>query len=81
MKKLRLDLDDLSVESFDSGSSETRPGTVEAHAYDTDPRVCQASEDWRCSAGYGCTLPEYTCDLTCGGTGCFEKASYGGPCW
>jgi hypothetical protein len=54
MKKLRMDLDALNVESFTLGDRPDLRGTVRGHLTFTDPRVCPASQNWNCSVG-ACT--------------------------
>lgn len=47
MKKLRLTLDDLRVESFNTGAAEARTGTVRGHAQSADS-TCQPIETCTC---------------------------------
>lgn len=67
MKKLRLDLDSLEVESFDTAEADEKRGTVQARAtaYPGGPscvNTCNVN-DWTCweSCGYG-TCAGATCD-------------------
>jgi len=56
MKKLSLDLDQLTVESFDTSTAKRPAGTVRAHAYtDTSCRelIC------------GCGPTNFTCETDC----------------
>ena len=61
MKKIRLDLDSLSVESFDTAASAEASGTVVGHA-DPDTKKCEDSGETLCfacldpSEGAVCTL-------------------------
>jgi hypothetical protein len=60
MKKLRLDLDTLSVQSFETDRATPARGTVKGHLPRTVPGECAPSRDWYCSYGYECTAyPEY----------------------
>jgi len=65
MKKLSLKLEELCVESFQTGEERPQRGTVEARARYTDPQACAPSENWNCSVGDGCTWAAYTCAWTC----------------
>ena len=58
MKKLKMALDRLQVETFDTGACETARGTVRAHLTWTDPRVCPATANWYCTAGDCSKYPE-----------------------
>ena len=44
MKKIKLDLDALAVDSFDAGTAEPRHGTVRAHDFEPMNRDWQPSE-------------------------------------
>lgn len=55
MKKLRMDLDKLTVESFEAEKQKPARGTVEGHVPRTEPGVCAQTRDWYCSYGYECT--------------------------
>ena len=60
MKKLRMNLDTLSIQTFEVDTTTPERGTVEGHLPRTDPDVCPASRNWYCSYGYECTAyPEY----------------------
>jgi hypothetical protein len=78
--KLKLDLDELCVESFMVTENTRERGTVEARGPATEPGLCPATGDYYCSFGRRCTYPEYTC----GGPGCDPGTIYvtcpnGGP--
>ncbi len=75
MKKLRLDLDALNVESFESDRIAPPRGTVHGRLRYTDPRACPVTGNWYCSVGDTCSEPRYSCGLTdcftdCGATDC-----------
>lgn len=65
MKKLRLDVEELAIESFEPGRVGQGRGTVNARAPYTDPAACKPSNNWYCSVGDGCTWAAYTCAETC----------------
>jgi len=66
MKKLKLEIDALKVESFEAGAALERGGTVRGHGPVTplcdSVRVCAPKEGGGDSAFYG------TCDLECTGS-------------
>ncbi len=69
MKKLKLTVDDLHVESFQTGDDDAlRRGTVRGHASDSTcyERVCGCAPetDWDVSCGT-CNVVEDTCYNTC----------------
>jgi hypothetical protein len=73
MRKMRLELDDLDVESFDTRPSEAGRGTVKGHA--TQYGSCQGSCVQTCG-GPTCESPceveptmYLTCMESCGWTG------------
>ncbi len=68
MKKLRLELDQLAVESFDTSVIAARKGTVVAEEQCTCPSACHTY----CDTCPGCP--------TCDESGCNE-ASCGGSCY
>jgi len=70
MRKLRLRIDELSVESFDAGEAESGRGTVKGYWVWTDPRAC--TEQGMC-----------TVDGTCANTGCGNSCdgTCFGTCW
>lgn len=66
MKKLKLEVEALSVESFEPATDPTDDGTVVAHAKETDPRACPQTEGWNCSKIIECVETEYdTCGSSC----------------
>jgi hypothetical protein len=75
MKKIRLDINKLAVETFSVTKNEPRePGTVRAHAAEYTGWSCETWEKGCGGTGYG----EHTCDMFgscdthCGwGTTCF----------
>lgn len=72
MRKLRMDVEELAVESFDTASSESGEGTVFGHSYsgtrwaETCDENYTCAQRWTCGGGASCG---YTCnnDDTCGG--------------
>lgn len=73
MGKLRLELDDLTVESFDTGDEQRRRGTVQGH--DTvETEWCTGYPD---CLSKRCQTPNDTCYGTCGCTeNCNTVAPY-----
>jgi len=74
MSKLRLDLDEIQVESFTTHAGPARGGTVAAHERitfgcppATQALTCPASCDGTC---LNCPAPSAngTCDVSCNGT-------------
>lgn len=68
MRKLKLDLDTLAVESFTAESAETRrPGTVRGHG--TDPPLTITLEPTGNTCDYPCGAGQTgdTCDLDAAG--------------
>ena len=58
-KKIRLNVDDLAVQSYATGEQPRPRGTVHGHAYWSDPRVCPHTEDWHCTVNeIYCTHPD-----------------------
>jgi hypothetical protein len=58
MKKLRLNREDLRVESFPTAPAAEEPGTVNAHAGTlippSCPVTCQTYDDTICGLTHGC---------------------------
>lgn len=59
MRKLKLNVDLLVVQSFAAGADEEQRGTVAAYIPHTDPRVCPPTEDLPCSYGACTDYPMY----------------------
>lgn len=68
MKKLRLDLEELAVESFDTDRADEQKGTVEAHAKYTV--YCQTDE-LGCSGWDSCGYTWCSCEMTCNQIDCY----------
>lgn len=83
MKKLRLDLDELAVESFDTRGAEKEKGTVVGEQQCSCGGTCYPQATCPQTCAYTCDDPTcaYTCDdATCAGFTCgFE--SCGGTCF
>ena len=57
MRKLRLDVEKLDVESFGAAAEPPERGTVDARGLPcTHPNVCPASANWYCTGVCTCTL-------------------------
>ena len=67
MEKLRLDLDTLAVETFDTGQEVEGEGTVFAHV----SGLCSRNPDNTCGQ-WTCNGTEYTCARSCGDCGSYE---------
>lgn len=91
MKKLSLDLDDLSVESFDTSVSDADlRGTVQGHAtwqYNgcTAAQPCNPSSSPDYTEDHTCddVSCAYSCGISCGGT-CYDSChcpSQVNTCW
>jgi hypothetical protein len=72
MNKLKLDLDELKVESFDTDGSPGSKGTVYAHAPYTYmcESVPECQTDWSCEGrvsmcDWNCSTPPPTNDISC----------------
>ena len=70
MRKLKLNLDELTVSSFETGEEQGQ-GTVMAHvtlppSERTCPDITCEQKTWR---------PDYTCDYTCNCTGALNCQS------
>jgi hypothetical protein len=58
-KKIRLNMEDLSVQSYATGEAGEPRGTVRGHLIYTDPRVCAHTKDWHCTVNDAyCTYPQ-----------------------
>ena len=69
MRKLKLELDNLEVESFETGDEARRSGTVRGHDDDDDVETewCTGYPDCGVSRR-GCQSPHYSCYPSCGCT-------------
>lgn len=61
MKKLKLEIETLSVQSFATGAASVDAGTVHAHAATRNQATCQSCQN-------SCEL--FTCDASCQFTAC-----------
>jgi hypothetical protein len=79
MNKLKLDLDQLTVESFDTDASGiARRGTVRAHSHLCAPTIADLTCLNTCDT---CDNTCGSCGASCGGTcGCTGGYSCGGTC-
>jgi hypothetical protein len=81
MKKLKLELDALAVESFEAGAALERVGTV--HGLDkTSPAPgCDSMQVCRPKLGYGSDGGSESCQVectgSCGYTYCLDNCTYG----
>jgi hypothetical protein len=81
MKKLRLSLDALRVESFDVQVTATQRGTVPAHQNTrpdvcvTDPVYCLSDNFTECNSCLG-----GTCANSCGCGGTYDASCVNGTC-
>lgn len=86
MKKLRMALDDLRVDSFETGAAAARLGTVHAHATtrDTNPVPTPKTVGFECHGlTHGWTeCGNHTCQPTCAviPTDCYSFESCPGTC-
>lgn len=79
MKKLRLNLDTLSIQTFEVDRSTRERGTVQGHLPSTAPDVCAYTRNWYCTFGYECTAyPEY-CMAQPTAEQCINTYSCNGP--
>jgi hypothetical protein len=74
MRKRKLDIDHLAVESFETGNAAELRGTVRAHAQ-SEPYHC-ASGVWSCLET--CDI-DATCGMSCNGT-CSGDTCAGSTC-
>ncbi len=67
MKKLKLNFNDLKVESFNIQNIETARGTVKGQKTYTDPEVCETKLSCFDSCDESCQVGtcNYSCDGTC----------------
>ena len=64
MKKLKLEMDALRVQSFAAAPVERVRGTVRGHLPPTDPRVCPYSYNYPCTVAKDCSAGP-TCYISC----------------
>ncbi|HEX6370114.1 MAG TPA: hypothetical protein VF006_14430 [Longimicrobium sp.] len=64
MKKLKLQIEDLAIESFATAAQAGDEGTVVGHATQGNKYTC----DPRVGTCFGYTCIDATCDKTCGDT-------------
>ncbi len=75
MKKLKLDLDSLMVDSFDvAGDRAARRGTVVGRVFNQDPYTVVV-DDGSGSGYFSCTTPYPTNENTCQGS-CYGTCIY-----
>jgi hypothetical protein len=78
MRKLRLDLDHLEVESFEATPRDGEErGTVQGHAEPYTPTCPSSSPTW----GDNYTCDEATCHYSCYEQTCRLLDSCDGHCW
>ncbi|HEU4882309.1 MAG TPA: hypothetical protein VFT45_08695 [Longimicrobium sp.] len=83
-KKLRLSMDDLAVESFDTGHEDVfRRGTVHGHALSDSTcveRICRCSDESGYDVSCGtCNARGETCDPGCETyLNCYTNVNYPG---
>jgi hypothetical protein len=61
MKKLKIEMEQLQVETFDLEAISEQRGTVQARVPYTHPGWCPPSEDVYCTYGDCSRYPEFTC--------------------
>ncbi|HEX6040202.1 hypothetical protein [Longimicrobium sp.] len=78
MKKLSLDLDTLSVETFETAAGATERGTVHGHGPTWPYNGCTANEPC-----LPVSHPDHTVDYTCDDYSCWNtcQQSCGGSCY
>ncbi|HEX8692467.1 MAG TPA: hypothetical protein VF746_08620 [Longimicrobium sp.] len=82
MRKLKLDVEELKVDSFEVAEDEKAPrGTVRGHAQYTDYRVCDTAVDcsWNSCPSNCVSACAVTCYDTCEAT-CEMSCHYGSSC-
>lgn len=73
MKKLRLELDEISVESFHTQGAAGEPGTVHGNQEGGEDAAAITGWSWLCGSCNATCDGGATCPLSCGGaapTGC-----------
>lgn len=68
MKKLRLNLEELGVESFDTTREAREKGTVVGEQQCTCPTACTCPGCPTCANTCAQTCDDYTCAVSCGGS-------------
>jgi len=71
-RKIRLDVDELAVESYVTGEESQPRGTVHAHLYGSDPRTCPHTQDWHCTVNEVFCTRDDVCYLTSREHRCIE---------
>lgn len=81
MRKLKLELDDIQVESFETNRLEAERGTVRGHVSIANPCTgqCDTVNDATCDPEAGCTNTAAG-DYTCIATNCADQCSTGVWC-
>lgn len=73
MAKIRLDIDDLTVESFDTADDNVRrKGTVRGHDFSLNPDCGSVNSDCATCQPGGCPHDTETCFASCGRTNGFD---------
>lgn len=65
MRKIRLDAEDLSVESFDTAAGEGKAGTVRGHSDTYDIDGCNSYYSNCATCLQGCAYNTRTCQASC----------------
>ncbi len=74
-KKIRLNVNELAVQSYATDEQPQPSGTVQAHLTWTDPRACAHTEDWHCTVNeVYCTRAD-ACWLTTGEHKCVQAVA------
>ena len=70
MRKIRLEIDDLAVESFDTADGKgKKTGTVHGHSEFTEFDGCNSQYSNCATCEYGCPQDTVTCFASCRMTG------------
>ncbi len=86
MKKLKLDLDDLKVESFETTPADSRRGGGTLFGYTAAPSDCNTCElaggltNQTCGNTCAHTCFGITCGNTCAGNTCDDNTCAGNTC-
>lgn len=81
MNKLKLHLDELAVESFDTSPVTREKGTVVGEELCTCPTICTCPGCPSCDATCAQTCDDYTCAASCEGTCVASCDSCRATCW